>query len=251
MSKTNFDELKKSLEVTNKHLEGLGLCPMDVVNPKDLVGAKVNARYFLPEKMQQLVNNIKKDKRLESTPLVYVDKELKKGKYRIISGHHRVDAAKAAGIDQIVVMIADPEDTDDVISKQLGHNALTGEDDEVLLKVLYESIKDIEKRIATGLDGLVDSISYTSLNFKLGQTKTFTMLFFDEQLKKYDEVMDEVSTKLSGTNALRVTSIKAHEKFIEAIIRLKKVENIKNNSAAFMRLVEIGHSEIMKMDKKD
>ena len=95
--------MKKILSDLNKELKKLGMLELAIVNPKDCLPQKVNARYMTAETMHQLTENIKKDGHLESVPLVHKDGD----KYRIISGHHRIDAAKAAQLDQILVMIAD------------------------------------------------------------------------------------------------------------------------------------------------
>lgn len=116
------------IEALNEKLVSAGMLPLRLVSPNDCVGADLNARYMPIETMRILTENIKADGRLESVPLVYVDAKLPEGKYRIISGHHRIEAAKNAGVTQILVMVASPQDADDVVSRQLAHNALVGLD---------------------------------------------------------------------------------------------------------------------------
>lgn len=53
-----------------------------------------NARYMTNEQFRNLVENIKRDGQLSSVPFcVKVD-----GKYRVLSGNHRVMAAKEAAV---------------------------------------------------------------------------------------------------------------------------------------------------------
>lgn len=91
-------KIQQDLDRLNSQLSGLGLFPLALVSPKDCIGQKKNARYFEVDKFNQLVSNIKGDGALESAPLLYQNDELKaQGKYEIIPGHHRVEAAKAGG----------------------------------------------------------------------------------------------------------------------------------------------------------
>lgn len=232
-----MSEVDKILSELNGHLKKYGLTELRLVEPKLCKGQKKNARYFAPETFKLLVDNIKRDGRLESMPLCYQDGDV----YRIISGHHRVEAAKEAGLEKILIMVINPENQDEIISKQLSHNALVGKDDEMILKELFDSIKDIEHKMSTGLSSAIDKINYTSLNFKVGEFKNFTVLFLPEDEGLYDETIEliEKSGVIGGKDTVRLTSIKYFDKFAQAIRKIKKCENIKSNGTAFMRLVDL------------
>lgn len=226
----------------NEELEKQGLLPIMIVDPNDCVGAVVNARYFLPEKFQVLVDNVISDGRLESVPLVWIDPTLEDGKYRIVSGHHRIDAAKAAGLKKIMVLVAKDVDNDSLISKQLSHNALTGTDDAVILQQLFDSIQDIGLRFATGLSDKIDKISYPTINFKVGTFKQFSILFIPDQIEDFDRVIGEINA--SGNPDIRLSPINEYKEFIAAIMRIKRLENIKSNGIALSRLVELANKNI-------
>lgn len=245
------NDLKQAVEMLNKQLESYDLMRIDVVHPSDCLPQKKNARYFEAEKFQQLVSNIRDDGNLESVPLVYEADE--EGKYRIISGHHRIDAAKEADLDWILVMITDPEDRDEVVMKQLAHNALSGKDDDVILAELFQSIDDIGKRMATGLSDEVDKINYASLNFRVGSFKTFTVLFLPEDIGVFDETMKLIEDELSvkGDEEIRIGSLEVFDKFAKQIQKVKKTENIKNNGVALMRMVELAEEKISEYGEKD
>lgn len=249
----SVDIVIEGLRALNEQLKDLGLCEILLVRPEDCIPADVNARYMTPEIMQILTQNIQKDKRLESMPLVWSDPDLPEGKYRIISGHHRIDAAKAAGLKYIMVMLATPDSRDDVVSKQLSHNALTGMDDRMILQQLFDSISDISKRFSTGLQDGVNSVSYTSINFKAGIFKEFTVLFLPEDIKQYDATMDELvnSFPIKGSTTTRIASISTFEDFKSAIIRIKRAENIKSNATALTRLVELATAMMDEMQKEN
>src|SRR5690606_31684507 len=156
-----------SIDDFNKYLESFGLLKMAIVSPSDCVGAEINARYMPSEVMQTLISNVKADGRLSSVPLVYKDDSLPDGKYRIISGHHRIEAAKAAGIPKILVLVDEPKSHDEIVSQQLAHNSLVGVDNKALLYQLFDSIESIEKRFSSGLSSVVEKINYSTINFKV------------------------------------------------------------------------------------
>jgi hypothetical protein len=230
-------QLNESMELINKQLKQFGLLEIALVSPNDCLPQKVNARYFKPEIFKLLVDNVKRSGHLESAPLVYRDAD----KYRIISGHHRVDAAKAAGLEQILVFITEPKSKDDIVSKQLSHNSLTGEDDNILLTQLFSSIQDIELKFATGLVSQINKISYESINFNILTSKELTFLFIPTDIETYDKLYNEICEQLvfKASNEVRLTNIDYYEKFGETLRRVKKVENIKSNGSALLKILEL------------
>ena len=239
------EELDKALEPVNKLFDELGLARMIVVEPKKCLPAELNAHYFPPELFAQLVDNVQTDKRLESVPLVYPNPE-REGFFIIISGHHRIDEAKQAGIDFIQVLCINPATADEIISKQLSHNSLVGKDNEELLSQLLNRISDISWRLRAGLDSQVGNVNYSSINFKLGVTKSMMLLFTEEDVNTIDQQMEEIGrTTLKGDTAVRQQSLEYWEKFTEVLMKLKKVEDIKSNGVAFVRMVELAGIQLL------
>jgi len=249
-----MEDLKKNLSELNKQTTALGLPEIAIVAPSDCIEQEKNARYFAPEVFKQLVDNIKSDGRLESIPLCYQTEESKKnGKYHIISGHHRVSAAKQAGLEWIMIFVIHPKDRDEIVAKQLSHNALVGKDDKVILFELFDEIKKIEQKIASGISSEVEKISYTSLNFRLGNFRQFTLLFCSGEDEKFDELMQEIEsiTSFKHDEIARIVNNKTFDKFADALRKIKKTENIKNNAVAFSRMIDIcsEYIENMKQDE--
>jgi hypothetical protein len=236
--------MNTELAPLNDRLRGLGLCEIALVAPEDCIGQKKNARYFTPEKFQQLVKNIKRDGRLESVPLVYRADGAEK--YTIISGHHRVEAAKEAGLAQILVFLTTPESRDEIVSKQIAHNELAGKDDAMILAELFGEIQDMDLRLATGLNDAIAKISYASLNFHIGEFKEMVLLFLPEQIEELDAAMQEIATAtLADKNStVRLASLNDYEKFTATLRQLKKVENIKSNATAVMRMAELAQLQL-------
>jgi hypothetical protein len=240
-----MEKVKDLLNQLNKEMKGSGLAhELAIVSPKDCVPQKKNARYFTPEKFKRLVSNIA-ESGMESVPLV-----MRSGtKYEIISGHHRIEAAKEAGIELFYVFVLDNLTKDELVSRQLSHNALTGIDDQMLLTELFESIEDIQERIRTGLSDEIGKIQYESLNFKVGKWREFTLLFLPEDEAMTDEAMAEIAQDVKVSESVRIQSEKYWNRFADSIRRIKKVENIKSNGIAFMRMVELADQK-MKEDAK-
>jgi hypothetical protein len=235
-------QLEEHIQVINKKFKELGLCEIALVSPADCLAQAKNARYFTPEMFQQLVGNVKKDGRLESTPLVYREGE----KYRIISGHHRIDSAKEAGLEKILVMITEPQSQDEIVSKLLAHNAIVGKDDQTILDELFQSIGDIQLKLATGLQDVIGKVQYQSLNFKVGTWKELTFLFLPEDINLVDEALEEIvkDIQLKSSQAVRLVPEAAFDKFSATLRKIKKVENIKSNGTAVLRMAELAMEKL-------
>jgi len=243
-----METIDETLTTLNQQLKLLGFkFELILVNPKDCLEQKKNARYFKPEKFQQLVNNITNDGFLASTPLLRKEGD----KFRIIDGTRRVTGAKAAGLDKILAFQYEPESEDEAISKQLAFNALVGEDDKVILAELFQSIKNIDFKIATGLNSEIAKIDYVSLNFRIGEFKELTMMFMPENLEDFDKDMEYTAehSLVKSSTTLRLANLSQYEKFANAIRKIKKIENIKNNAVSISALIELTKDKLAEMEK--
>ncbi|MFF3583984.1 ParB N-terminal domain-containing protein [Streptomyces mirabilis] len=122
-------------------------------DPRLLTRLQVNAHYQTKEEFDRLVDNIKEDGCLTSVPLNYGGGEYDEGRELVVSGNHRCDAAVVAGLEEIdVMLIEDAQTKDQLIARQLSHNAITGKDDPATLQQLYDQIDDVDWRAYSGLD---------------------------------------------------------------------------------------------------
>ena len=88
--------------------------------------------------MRRLTENLRRDGALSSAPLIYGD--------RIISGHHRVEAAIKVGIVEAdCLSIEGDVDEWRLTAIQLSHNSLAGEDDPEVLRQMLESLLPLER----------------------------------------------------------------------------------------------------------
>lgn len=199
-----------------------------------------NARVMDNDKFDRLAENIKRDGRLESLPLcVLKDNVAGNKEFHIISGHHRVRASKKAGVLNIPCLVIEREMTrDEIISKQLSHNSLSGYDDLNVLKDLYDEMEDIDFKIASGVKSEDLKISDVSvqiddvmvdLKFEL-----INILFLDSQTKKLEEIIEFIDKDAS----IKIVDKKDFDRFAEQARKVAKRENIVNMAAIFSKMLD-------------
>jgi hypothetical protein len=145
-----------------------------------------------PEMFERLQETIGRDKRIESLPFCA---ETDKG-VEIVSGHHRVRAARAAGLLHVAVVV----DTtglsrSQIRAKQLAHNAISGYDDPDVLARIYAEIDDMEARLETFIDeaeleGALAAFSAPDVSLKL-EYRTALIAFFPHQAEIFARAVDQ------------------------------------------------------------
>lgn len=201
-----------------------------------------NAQVMSKETFDRLKHTIEQDGRLESLPFGFV-RENPSGntEFHIISGHHRIRASRMAGIKEIFVLAQEDDLNDDAVkAKQLAHNALVGNSDPQVLKEIYDSIRDIDYKIRSGVrEEQMDKDRYKnvqvddlSIDFEF---KTVKFMFLSHQLDKLDEVAEQINS----TDAVRIAPLDQFDKFTETIRELSKAENVRNIGSLIERMCEI------------
>ena len=128
------------------------------VNPaEDCELLEHNARYMTKEQLGRLTENVKGDGFLSQLPFCI---RLESGKYKVISGNHRVKSAIKAGLTRILVLFGTPDVFDEQrqVAIQLSHNAISGQDDISILQELYASLKDLGLKAYTGIDAFIENV---------------------------------------------------------------------------------------------
>lgn len=200
-----------------------------------------NARVMSPDKFDRLAENIKKDKRLESLPLCVISRnEAGNEEFHILSGHHRTRAARAAGLREVYVMVIEEElSRDQIISKQISHNALSGYDDPFLLQELYSEITDIDAKIASGiLNGELDfdmpTLQADDITFDFDY-ELIQIMFLPKQKEKFDEVIGMLDKDADVYLADKAD----FSRLRDVMVDISKKENIRNASAIMARMIDI------------
>lgn len=234
MAHENIKRVEKLLDLGN----GISIWKvhLDAVREQDK-----NARVMPLEKFERLTANIAKDKRLESLPLVTpIINQGGNSEFLTISGHHRLRAARSAGMEFVYVMSLDKELSHDQIrAKQLAHNSLSGYDDPIILQELYSEIEDINAKLESGifdsdLNVEMPSIPADDLKFDFDY-ELLQILFLPKQKEEFEEIL-----KLMETDAEIYLADKADfERMKEQMIKISKNENIRNTSAIMAKMVDI------------
>lgn len=234
MAHENIQKVEKLLDLGNNVV--IYRVHLDALREQDK-----NARVMALEKFERLTANIQKDARLESLPLC-TPKQNQAGnnEFLIISGHHRVRAARSAGLQFIPIMVLEEELTPDQIkSKQLAHNALAGYDNMDVLTEIYKEIEDVNEKMASGLTELdfqidapnvpVDDIE-VNFDFEL-----LNVLFMPKQAKRFDEIL----ALIEPSAKLYLADKKDFERLAAQIQEISKRDNIRNISAIMARMIDI------------
>ena len=239
---------KQKIAELNESLRDMGMAELALVTPKSLKAQDINARYMKPETMDNLASNVAKDGRLESLPLV----TMTENGYEIISGHHRVLAADKAGLEEIMVMVTETKNRDELIAKQISHNAITGEDDDQILKKMYEEIEDLEVKYYSGLQDVLDNLDTVGINFRAGMIREFTVAFMDEDIEAYDILAEDIKKSTIGSSAaVRLAPFSQEKEFMKLIREIKRVDDIKQNGSALGVMVELAREAFDEKHKDD
>lgn len=198
----------------------------------------INARTMPPEMFDRLVSNIGKEGRLESIPLTVK----RNGYFEMISGHHRLRAARSAGIQEILVL-ADTRDLDRsrVVAKQLAHNAIEGVDDQEVLKRLLEEITRVDDLLESYVDpdslkGIKpESVNLDEIILDLDSV-VFTFSFLPSKFEKFEELAKLIP---ENSDVIGVCHKDIFETFKTALIKLGRTENIKSVGAMIARMTEV------------
>ena len=246
------EEIREVLNLLHEKLAGLFPYRLEMVTPGELKLLEKNARYMKAEQFQSLVENIKKDGNLSSLPLCYREKD---GKLRVLSGNHRVQAGRQAGVEQIMVMVVgDEKDSDERLAIQLSHNAIAGQDDLVILKDLWESIKDVQAKVYAGLDSdtvkALQGIQFAAIAEQRLQYKIVTFTFLGHEVENLDELMKAIAVAFAS-DVVYLATLEAYAPLYELMLKIKKHCLIKNTTAAFMKYNElalIGYDQMVKVE---
>lgn len=234
------EEISEILNLLNEKLAGLFPYRLELVDPGELKLLDKNARYMKAEQFQALVENVKKDGNLSSLPLCYREKD---GTLLVLSGNHRVMAARQAAVEQLLVMVvADEKTADEKLGIQLSHNAIAGQDDLVILKQLWESIGTVQAKLYAGLDSdtvkALEGIQFAAISEQRLKYKLATFMFLPEEIESLDELLKETAVAFSA-DVVYLANLNTYDAFFDLVVRIKKRCVIKNSAAAFLKLLEL------------
>ncbi len=205
----------------------------------------INARVMSKQVFDRLQSNISKDKRLESLPLCCIKIKGDRKELEIISGHHRIRAARMANVTHIYsLVITEKLSKDQIKAKQLAHNALNGYDDEEVLRAIYENINDIEAKLESGVIDFenikLQSVALQEVNFEF-DTETVVILFLQSQSDKFEETVERV---LKEADKVYLSDIKEFGKFKETIRKISKIKNVRSIPSILSLMCDLANEQL-------
>ena len=209
-----------------------------LVDCSSLKEQDVNAQVMDKRRMKILTSNIAKRGQLESLPYVYKDGE----QLYIVSGHHRVRAAVAAGLKQIYVLVETTHLTkSQIISKQISHNELVGSADSEILGQLVSQMESVDDLISSGLSeewlndikGDATAIEVPNLDFDWRKVE---ITFLPAQMEDFKTLCASIDNK---SEMVGVVSKDLYTKFSNAMVDYGRKNNIKSIGAVISKLVEV------------
>ena len=198
----------------------------------------INARIMKREMQDQLTSNIKNRGQLESLPLLAE----KDGVLEIISGHHRIKSARAAGMKEIVVIIdVSGLSRSKIAAKQLAHNAISGFDDQDVLKEICKMLDDVDDMLESfvGKDIIkepleqYDKLLSPAVHFDF---KNVTFSFLPHQVQDMDALVKNL--EISAPEIIGVAAYEQCKGFVETLARYQKFSDIRNVGAAIHSMIE-------------
>jgi hypothetical protein len=242
--------LRQALDQLNTVLKDQGKpYILEVVDPASLKLLDKNARYMAQETFANLTNNIKVDGDLTSFPLCHREPD---GKLLVLSGNHRAQAAVHAGVNEIIVLVLTRALTrEEKVARQLSHNAISGKDDPVILKDLWDEIKEIDLKMYAGLDSEVlkelDKMQFVAISEAVPDFKQMVLLFLPEEIEELKKVLEDADTLFSGDENV-VVSRQHYERVFKLVVEIKDKYGIVNNPTAFMKIMELARMQMEAME---
>lgn len=193
-----------------------------------------NANIMDEKKMNRLIENIKRDGRLTSFPFMH---KLPNGKYEVISGNHRVRASRIAGLTKITAICCEVTlPKDEKLRLQISHNAIHGEQSNIMLVDLITEFGSTELVRLSGADFDIDKLKNEKIELKSIDSsglefREITLYFTKYELDVISETLNDVGTKLENDkNEVYLLEQSRYKKFVDCITETKKQANIKSTA---------------------
>lgn len=209
-----------------------------------VVEQNVNARIMKNEMQDQLTANIAKRGQLESLPYLTEDGN----KVRIISGHHRIKSARQAGIKEIYAILdVSGLSRSQEAAKQLAHNAISGFDDQSMLKEIVKMISDVDDMLESyvGKDILAepmaefDKLISPAVQFDF---RTLVFAFLPHQLQNLELLVKELEK--AGPEIVGVAEYEQGRRFVETLSKYQQFQDVRNLGAAISSMIEAANEKM-------
>jgi ParB/Sulfiredoxin domain len=219
------------------------LVDLELLHEQDL-----NAQVMKPEHFERLTANVRQRGQLESLP--YCSRPPGQARIEILSGHHRVRAARAAGLERIPILLdTAPMTRSQKVAKQIAHNALVGESDRDVLAQMVALLDDVDDLLMTGLDESELPSLASEETVPLGipaaafEWRLMSLSFLPHQLERFEELVDALDGQ---AELVGVVPVELFEPFVRAVQRYGFRQNIRAMGTTIAQLTEIALAELAK-----
>jgi hypothetical protein len=208
-----------------------------------------NAHLMNPVMFNQLTDNIKKRKALESIPFCALVNDV----VEIVSGHHRVRAAREAGLERIPVLLdMTGLSRSAIAAKQLAHNFINGYDDKDLVAEIARLITDVDDMIESYLEKAQIEVANIDVGSLLNPSmeiewKELSFLFLNTQFEKFKELVSAIGKK----DMLGVAEAEKFKPFIDALGKFQKYSDIHSVGMAVDMLTKIALDKLSEAEYND
>ena len=212
----------------------------------------MNANEMSGEDFATLVENIGKSG-LSSVPCCY---KKDNGRYVMISGHHRLRACKKNHFKKLGILWCHESElsNDEIIAIQLSHNSLHGEDNQSILKKLFEQIKSIDYKKFAHIN--IDEVAPISTDgisiFALKENFVFTIILYPNSFENLDELYGDIREQARKSDSLILASQEENEMLLLKLQQeIGNQFNIKSPSITFAKLLQLARERLdeIKEDK--
>jgi hypothetical protein len=205
----------------------------------------LNAQVMQPRHMDRLTENIRIRGMVESLP--YCHQPGHEGPISVISGHHRMRAARAAGMLEMPALVDTRTMTrSEITAKQIAHNALVGESDDMILRTLVSQITNVDDLLTTGLDEeFLPTIGQDDTQLLIPHAefdwRIVTLTFLPNRLEAWKEALDTIDRH---SELVGVGPMDQMQGFAEAVHEYGQRFNIKSMATIIATLTEVARREI-------
>jgi hypothetical protein len=216
-----------------------------VVDVAALKEQDLNAQIMQPREFDRLVENIRERGQLESLP--YCHQPNLTGPISIVSGHHRFRAARAAGLQQIPVILDAAEMTrGEIISKQIAHNELHGQPDQEILRQLVSQISDVDDLLRTGLpDDWMPTVEKDDTALQIPHAefdwRVVSLTFLPKQVDEFKSIISLIEGR---SDLVGVAPVETFDAFAKAALAHGRRWDIKSMAASILTLTRLAEQEI-------
>ena len=208
---------------------------------------EINAQVMQPSQLKRLTQNIKRRGTLESLPFCHRRDD---GTVEIISGHHRVRAARAAGLENIPVLVDSGKLTrSEITAKQIAHNQLSGDHDEHLLRLLVQQLDDPDDMLETGLSSeWLQSVLEAPAGMDLPSInldwRLLSLAFLPKQLSDITDMLALIERE----TPIAVAPVEAYDEFCQVVREYGRVNSISSIPSTIAFLIETAKNEIARAE---